>query len=186
MTKTFCIMVLASLVVLPGCALFAAIFGRPGPLVGARHTRGTSGPNGGTWTGEWTNKASGATGTARITAMGYTGMVYVSYEIQGDILGCNAPSIQGTLMLNQGVDFTQKGIKVIQHDQTLGDLSLTSKKGKARGGATGACGGRGPTWDTKTKARKNVVAGKLFVTGNGAERERTTFRLRRCIGECAG
>jgi hypothetical protein len=182
MTQRLRIVMLAGMIVLPGCVLFS---GPPEPLAAGR-TRGTSGPNGGTWTGTWTNKATGATGTATITAMGYTGLVYVSYDIQGDILGCNAPSMQGTIMLNQGVDFTKNGIKVTQSDPMLGDLALTSKKGKARGGATGACGGKGPAWDTKTKARKNIVAGKLFVTGNGADHERTTFRLRRCIGPCAG
>jgi len=173
----------AGLTLLPGCGLFLDVFDS-GPLVATGRTRGSAGPNGGTWEGTWTNKVTGATGTARITAMGYTGMVYASYQIQGDIFGCGEPSMQGTVLLNQGTDFTKKGIKITQEDLALGAFSLTSKKGKARGSATGTCGGKGPAWDTKTKARKNVVAGKLFLTGNGADRERTTFRLKRCTGEC--
>jgi len=183
MTRRLRIAIFAGFLSAPGCALFPGVFDA-GPQVATPHVRGTTAPNGGTWEGTWTNKVTGATGTARITAMGYTGMVYASYEIQGDIFGCGEPSLQGTILLNQGTDFTKKGIKVAQQDLGLGDFSLTSKKGKAHGGATGACGGKGPAWDTRTKARKNVVAGKLFLTGNGADHERTTFRLRRCTGAC--
>ena len=95
----------AGLALLPGCGLFLDVFDS-GPEVAVRQARGSAGPNGGTWKGTWTNKVTGATGTARITAMGYPRMVYASYQIQ------------------------------------------------------------------------------LFLTGNSADRERTTFRLKRCTGEC--
>jgi len=175
--------IVAGTVGISACAAFKTVF-EAQPQLATRVTRGTVPPNGGVWEGSWTNKVTGATGTARITAMGYTGMVYASYEIQGDIFGCGEPSLQGTILLNQGTDFTKKGIKVTQSDLGLGDFSLTSKKGKTKGGATGSCGGKGPAWDTKTKAKKNIVAGKVFLTGNGADHERTTFRLRRCVGTC--
>jgi len=162
------------LAVMCACALLGACAPQSEAIRTGKRSRG---PQAGTWEGTWTNKKAGTSGTARVTVMEYPGFGYAFYEVTGDPFGCGEPMLTGTLMLTPGIDFTTKSLTLDISDPILGQLSLDSKGHRVRGGTSGACGGSGPSWDTKTKFRTRKVSGKILLDAGG-ETSKVSYKVK--------